>query len=98
MRDPDTLSKYMQAGIRMQKWQQEVIDRGEWGPSPGGACVELGCSRAMVDKLVAAGILKRNEYHDPNGRIDIVIISEASIEQAKRNKAERGQWTAIEGA
>lgn len=93
LQDAGELPESMQEGLDMQKWQREIIRQGLWGPSPGGAAAELGCSRAMVDKLVDGGILVRNEFHGKAGRIHIVIISEKSIQKAKENKAARGKWT-----
>lgn len=87
--------------VKFMKWCREVHRRGEWGPSPGGAANKLGCSRAMVDRLVAAGVLVRNEYmhegyYDPEAKKmplgKQIIISRASIEKAKQNKETTGKW------
>lgn len=74
-------------------WIETVKARGDWGPSPGGACQLLGCSRPMVDKLVKRGVLVRNEHRNRHGQIDYVCISEASIKRALQNKLETGMWT-----
>lgn len=79
----------------MIQWQQGVMARGQWGPSPGGAAAELGCSRATVDDLVSAGILERNEF--PVGNQFLVLISERSIKRALDNKKRTGRWTGIPG-
>jgi hypothetical protein len=45
----------------------------------------------MIDKLVERGILVKSTY-ERDGHY-IVIISRRSIEEAKKNKAQRGKWT-----
>jgi rRNA maturation endonuclease Nob1 len=71
-------------------WMAKVIDEGKWGQSPGGAAAELKCSRANIDMLVAAGVLERSDYDMMGGKI--IIISQRSVEKAKRNKKETGSW------
>jgi hypothetical protein len=75
----------------LQKWLGEVAESGLSGPSPGGAAGELGCSRAMIDQLVDAGVLERTEFNGPSAKI--ILISARSIEKAKRKRKETGTWT-----
>ena len=77
------------------QWGHGVMARKQWGPSPGGAAGDLGCSRATVDDLVRVGILERNEY-DADGH-KFIMISSRSIERAKDNMKRTGRWTGIPG-
>ena len=79
--------------VRYGEWCREVRQRGEWGPSPGGAAGELGCTRPMIDYLVRMGVLIRNEYDAAEGYTRTVIISEKSIKEAKENRVRTGNWT-----
>lgn len=90
---PDWLRRTDEEAEAFMAWCKAVKERGEWGPSPGGACQALGCSRAMVDTLVKAGVLVRNEYREKDGTISNIRISTRSIEQAKANKRKTGKWT-----
>ncbi|MBX3358884.1 MAG: hypothetical protein KF745_10695 [Phycisphaeraceae bacterium] len=75
---------------KFSKWADDVMERGLWGPSPGGAAGELKCSRAHIDMLVAAGVLERVTY-DAGGHF-MIMISQRSIEGAKQNKRQTGSW------
>jgi hypothetical protein len=76
-----------------ERWCREVRERGEWGPSPGGAAQRLRCSRAMVDQLVARGVLVRNEFVEDDGTVSNIRISSRSIVKALENKDVTGRWT-----
>lgn|GEM_PF-6572206 len=78
--------------VKFMAWCKAVHDRGEWGPSPGGAAMVLGCSRAMVDRLVAAGVLVRNDYPESDVKFRNIRISRASILKAQQNKKTTGKW------
>ena len=82
------------AVVRMWLWLRRVKAEGRGGPSPGGAANKLGCSRSMIDKLVALGILERDEY-DRDGHT-IVMISNRSIQRALEAKRSQGKWTDAE--
>lgn len=64
---------------------------GKWGPSPGGAAVQLDCDRSMIDKLCDRRILEKSAYRH-EGQL-IVMISSRSIKKAGENKEKRGKWT-----
>jgi hypothetical protein len=74
----------------INEWCWQMQREGKWGPSPGGAAGDLGCSRSMIDNLVAAGVLERTEFNR-DGHV-IVLISRRSIDVAKANKVKYGQW------
>jgi len=75
---------------KFTEWLRQVHAEGKSGPSPGGAAAELKCSRANIDMLVAADVLERVEYDEGGHRV--IMISQRSIEKAKRNKKETGSW------
>lgn len=87
---PRRMSPRQRSMHAFNEWMARVKREDKWGPSPGGAAGELGCSRAMIDKLVSAGILERSEYNR-DGHF-VVMISGRSIDLAKGNKAKYGQW------
>lgn len=78
--------------LALQQWCQEILDRGEWGPTPHIAAKELGCSPALVKRLADEGILVRNEYSDSHG-LSLIVISVASIQAAKLRKAKYGTYS-----
>lgn len=95
MKPTNQITQSDREAARFMDWMRQVSLDGKWGPSPGGASAELHCSRAMVDDLVAGGVLERTEY-DADGH-KVVMISARSIEQAKRNKDITGRWTGKPG-
>lgn len=76
----------------LQEWSQQVLDRGEWGPSPAIAAEALGCTPALINRLVADGVLVRNEYDDGKG-VKLIVISHASIQTALRAKSKTGTYS-----
>ena len=91
MKSLEALTVEESSTLAFQDWMEEVHVNGKWGPSPGGACVKLGCDRSMIDKLADRGILEKSVY-DRDGHY-VVIISSRSIAQAKENKEKRKKWT-----
>ena len=94
--DPGELRGRERSAFEFMEWMGQVFSDGKWGPSPGGACGRLKCSRAMIDKLAAAGVLERSEYKDKYGH-HVIMISDRSIEHAKKHKKRTGRWMPIDG-
>jgi hypothetical protein len=88
-----SLRGVQRSAVEYIEWAKGVKERGEWGPSPGGAAAQLGCTRSMIDHLVNMGVLVRNESPANDGNVRTVMISEASIKQAIENKKRTGNWT-----
>ena len=74
-------------------WFHGVVDRGELGPSPGGAARDLGCTRQMVHFLIKQGVLKANFYKSAWFMpARVCFVSRASIEAARERKRSTGKW------
>lgn len=91
MKSLRSLTRTERVAFALQDWLGDVYTSGKAGPSPGGAAVQLGCDRSMIDKLAERGILEKSVY-DRDGHY-IVMISDRSIKKAKENKEKRGKWT-----
>ena len=87
----DCISPEEKAMVEMQDWFAEVCRSGKNGPSPGGASAMLGCHRSMIDRLVEMGILEKSEFSFKGQKL--IIISQRSLEKAKENRKQTGNWT-----
>ena len=85
------LSDDERAMLEMQVWFAKVCKDGLNGPSQMGAAEELDCSRSMIDRLVERGVLEKSEFNFKDR--NVVIISKRSIEKAKENRRQTGNWT-----
>ena len=58
------------------------------GPSPGGACVELGLTRQAIHKAIKRGDLDAwRIVDDASGRLRAIIIPQASLERYRALRA-----------
>lgn len=80
--------------MQAKRWEQ-LIEAGDpatqdysGGPSPGGAAVELGCSRQMVHRLIKRGHLDVLAIYD-GPRLSHYTISQASIARYKDHRKAR---------
>lgn len=87
----ESITPEEKAMVDMQDWFAEVCRSGKNGPSPGGASAMLGCHRSMIDRLVEMGVLEKSEFSFKGQKL--IIISQRSLEKAKENRKQTGNWT-----